>query len=242
MGKHLKDASSWSWHSLLKLYCKAVTLIFSLFCVASGQLVKSAPRAQNLDEASISGRVFWADSTIAENIRVYLVSTFQPEYGIGVGPYFNVIDSTYSDESGNYIFAMPQYTYEVAVSDHNFEDTNENLSISDHLYLNSSHPSVTTLDLYLNSLPTSIVNNRNSTTLNERLHITRGRDVMIRVPEWQGSTLHLTAVNLRGETVSQLQSSSDGSIGWDTQRIAPGNYVLKISNGTENMTTRIVLK
>ena len=107
MGKRIITVSVSSWKTLILLYGKIATLLFALFCVATGQTIKTTTSANVAGSSRIlKGRAHLAsDLSLLKNVKLYLCTVAYPVYGMSNCRHFWVIDSTTSDANGNFTIA-----------------------------------------------------------------------------------------------------------------------------------------
>jgi hypothetical protein len=110
MGKQIILFSRWSLRSLFLVYSRLTTLIFALFCAATGQTPKtgSAVRTAAATTTFKGDAYLSSDSTTLKNVKLFFQDCMAPEYGISpdygvISPWYGPMptrDSVMTDENG----------------------------------------------------------------------------------------------------------------------------------------------
>lgn len=244
MGKSIIKVSVSSWKTLILLYGKMATLLFALFCVATGQTIKTTTSGNVAGSTRIlKGKALLAsDFSLLKNIKLYLCTVAYPVYGMSNCRGFGKIDSTTSDNNGNFTIASVPVTsntlaINTTVIDKNaktidcFSQTIAYTPGKDTIYTFYLGPNICTSTI---APPAEVPANR--------LYIARGNKVTLKVPEWAAGIKSVSVVNIQGETITDLQLEPDGTIHWNTQLTVKGAYFLTIKNSNDNMTVKIVVQ
>jgi hypothetical protein len=237
MGKRLIKISHWSLKSLLLLYGKAITLLFALFCVASGQIIRTSSA-----NGTIKSRVLFAsDSKPLKNIKLYLCNVMYPVYGMSSVPYFVKKDSTNSDSSGyfNLSDTINTCNYNIA-TEINTSGLVTSFYVSRGVYCPKGKD--TTITLYMEPKTTTDVKNQFSNITPQEHYTIQGQTVTLRSPEWVGDNKSASIIDVNGKTVAHLQALTNGEIEWNTESVAKGIYFLDIGNIKNSTTLKILVK
>ncbi|MBN1759220.1 MAG: T9SS type A sorting domain-containing protein [Chitinispirillaceae bacterium] len=257
MGKHIIRATRWSFRSLLSAYSRLMTLLFALFCAATGLLPKSASAKNAADGSTVfKGTAYRAaDSTVLGNIRLLLTDCYLPDYGIvpdyGVTPLYGVytpvittLDTVETDENGTFdreLTGSGSRLFNVT-SDIVDEPTGQGrYYTSTCVAIESETDSI--YSLYLRKIPTTAVERKSAaSTKPSAMTAFRGKELQIRLPEGNGQNRIASIVNSRGQETATLASGPDGMLRWDTRSVAKGIYFLRLKNGQTNLHVKILVK
>lgn len=236
MGKQIIKISLWPWKSAIALYGKIVTLIFALFCVASGQGNKINPTMNNR-------ALFSQDSLPLSNIKIFLGSILAPVYGMSSVPYLNKIDSTITDENGFFQFSSDNNscTYKVVTESIKHNQSDKAFPyFSSRFYCPQDNDTVNTF--YMTPLVFSNVRNRFAESVPQKVYTSFGKIIKLRVPECENENSKVSIIDFKGETIARLQVQAAGEILWNTESVAKGVYFLSIENNKTHLNVKIVVK
>lgn len=266
MGRHIIQISRWSGRSLFMAYSRLMTLIFALFCAATGQLPKTTTvRRAEATTTIFKGTAYRAaDSTKLAGIKLFLQDCFSPLYGIypeyGVSPLYGVItpvygvatpapllpvkrDSVVTDENGY---------FELVLDNSNLSDksiTSEVVTdaagktvytFSDCVFIKEGTDS--TYTLYLNGNKTAVEKAARASRQPAIMTALQGQELQIRIPEWIGKSGSASIVNSLGQEVASMALSADGSFRWNTRTVAKGVYFFQTHGGGLPTSVRILVK
>jgi hypothetical protein len=231
---------------MMSLYAKAATLLFALFCVASGQIIKTASTGAAGDSTkTVKGiALFASDSTMLKNIKLYLCEASYPVYGMS-GAQYRAIDSTITDQSGNFVIdtkigSLRHTNYSVTTIAP-FQDrvSNTSLKSKDFYYPETTD---TIFTLYLAPYTQSSVKNQSNRISTDQIFTNQGKTITIKIPEWVSEKKSASVINIKGETIANLQASAEGNIYWNTVSVAKGIYLLNIRSSSNEVNVKIAVK
>jgi hypothetical protein len=238
MGRKIINASLWSWRSLISLYTRAMTLVFALFCVATGQLIKTPP-ANGLIK---SRALFESTSTPLKNLKLYLCATMYPVYGMSSVPQIVKKDSTYSDSSGYFLLPDTVTTCNYYISTPSVTTNQKNaFYLSTTTYCPKGKDSVITLRMR-EQIHTDVKNIFSEQVAVKSHYSIQGGMVTVKVPVSTNDIKGASVINVNGQTVAQLQPLTNGDIRWNTSLFAKGIYFLNIENDNGHLNIKIILK
>ncbi len=236
MGKQIIKISLWSWKSAIALYGKIATLIFALFCVASGQGNKIAPSLNNR-------ALFSQDSLPLSNIKLFLASILAPVYGMSSVPSLYKIDSTITNENGFFQFPSGNSSCTYKVVSESIKRNQNDISIqyySSRFYCPRNDDTVNTF--YMDPLIFSSAKNHFTESISQKIYTSFGKIIKLRIPECENENSKVSIVDFKGETVTRLQVQAAGEILWNTESVAKGVYFLSIENLKTHLNVKIVVK
>ena len=253
MGKHLIRATRWSWRSLLSVYSRLMTLLFALFCAATGLLPKSASAKESAGDSTVfKGTAYRAsDSTVLGNIRLYLQECAFPLYGIfpdyGIAPEYGVaiptltVDSVVTDENGNFEAVLPGTgdATRGLVSEEVVEPDGRTIYSSTCVTIMPGTDS--TYTLYLVNTTTA-AEKKADRSVPAAMTALRGNELQILIPEWKGLEAAATIVNSRGQVAATITADPDGLLRWNTGPVAKGIYFLRLHSEQANLSVKILVK
>jgi hypothetical protein len=260
MGKRLIHMSVWSQRSLFSAFSKLMTLIFALFCAATGQLSKSAStQGTGAASTSFKGTAYrLADSTVLGNIRLYLQACAMPLYGIypdyGITPLYgisqrtepmvtsDIVDSVITDEQGRFEVAFH------SSGEQYFGLTSNEVTEAAGRAIYSSKGCLTlqpgtdsTYTIYLRKLTTAVKRESGTSAPPAVMSTFQGKTLHVRIPEWQHQANSASIVNSRGQNIATLTAAPDGTLSWDTRSVATGMYFLRLLNGPATFRLKILV-
>lgn len=235
MGKQIIKISLWSWKSAIALYGKIVTLIFALFCVASGQGNKISPTMNNR-------ALFSQGSLPLSNVKLFLGSILAPVYGMSSVPSIEKIDSTFTDENGFFQFpsGKSSCTYKV-ISESITRNQNDKAYqyLSSRFYCSQNVGTVNTF--YMEPFIFSKIKNRFAESVPQKIFTSFGKIIKLRVPDCNVNS-KVSIMDFKGEVVARLQIQAAGEILWNTESVAKGVYFLSIENHKTILNVKIIVK
>ena len=259
MGKHLIRATRWSGRSLLLVYSRLMTLLFALFCAATGLLPKNASaKGSTIPSTVFKGTAFRAsDSTVLSNIKLILSDCFLPDYGIypeygvitplyGVttpGQTVPVSDTVVTDEDGNFEKVLSSAgNLSRMVASEMIEEPGARTRYYSSGCVNITGGKDSTYTLYLSNATTALERNLSSTGELSAMTALRGKELQITIPEWKGKHATATIVNSRGQKTATLSIDTDGMLRWDTRTAAKGVYFIRLNSEQADLRLKILVK
>lgn len=260
MGKHLIRATRWSGRSLLRMYSRLLTLIFALFCAATGQLPKA--KQTKTEPTIFRGTVYRAsDSTLLSNIKLYLTDCYIPEYGIfpdyGVYPEYGVVAPLYginttspiqqeevtTDENGTFkIEYTGTYSFACTFSSEVVPDPGANNTYYSQGCIDFNRGKDSTYTLYLRNITTAAERKTKTIAQPSVMNALKGDMLQIRIPDWNGQTGTAMIVNTGGRKTATLTADPNGIMHWDTRPVAKGVYFLRLQDAHTNLSMKILVK
>lgn len=259
MGKHLIRATRWSGRSLLLVYSRLMTLLFALFCAATGLLSKNASaKGSTIPSTVFKGTAFRAsDSTVLSNIKLVLSDCFLPDYGIYpeygvITPWYGVTtpgvtvpasDTVVTDEEGNFekVFSSAGNLSRMVASEM-IEEPGARTKYSSSGCVNITGGKDSTYTLYLSNVTTAVERNVSAKVELSAMTALQGKELQIRIPEWQGKTATAIIVNSRGQKTATLSIDMDGILRWDTRTVAKGVYLIRLNSEQADLRLKILVK
>lgn len=226
------------------LYGKAFTLLFALFCVASGQVIPAAAGNGSPHGTAKSRALFASDSTPLSSLKLYLASVVIPKYGMGAVPEIHKIDSTVSDTGGYFEISgtFASWNYIVAEIIQAPAGSKPVTYISSNPYSPGSGDTVYTVYMAPLVPPTTGVGIPSGATATRPLCAIRGKTVTVRIPEWTNGIHGASVANVQGAIIARLRAQPNGDIRWNAESVAAGIYFLDITNGKNHLTVKIAIR
>lgn len=248
MGKKINKASSWVFTPLLFFCNRAVTLFFAVFCIISGLSARTALSDQEVDRATIKGKVLNSiDSTALGNLKIYLGGFWLcPEYGIGLPCNFVAFDSVETDADGNFETGYSEKVFNKRTSDVIFAKKDSatstdfrHISVSDPYKLNPDAD--TSITIYMRPYGKTGIK-ENVSVPRSFLTTKRGNTVSIRLGDWSYGRQHLVRItDATGKFIAAPEITGTGVINWDTKEASPGVYFLKVFSKSTSFSAKILL-
>jgi len=260
MGKHIIRFSRWSGRSLFLAYSRLMTLIFALFCAATGQL----PKSNSVRQAEATSTVFKgkalraSDSTALSGIKLYLEDCYSPLYGIY--PDYGVIAPVYGMQVPTLLPVLKRDSvvtdangrFEVAITGSDPMSriiTSAVVTDAKGITVYSSSGCIiipagtdSTYTLYLRKTTTAIAKAAPSAAPTRVMTTWQGQELQVTVPEWHGTSGTAAIVNSRGQEIASINLSPDKTFRWDTRTFAKGIYFLRVRDGINRASVRILVK
>ena len=247
MGKQIIRISRWSCRSVFKVYSRIMTLIFALFCAATGQLTRSAS-AKRTAATNFKGTAYRAsDSTVLKNIKLFLTPCMLPEYGIAAdygivvpmyGP--STIENVTTDENG-YFRKNVNITNFTINSEEVIESSGRTRFYSSGC-IQIRNDKDSTYTLYLQEMAVDVKEGMTRPQQASVMTILQGNQLQIHIPEWKDGRTDATIINSKGQKITDLSADKDGILRWDTSPAAKGVYFLKLRNKKSDLSVKILVR
>lgn len=252
MGKQIVRFSRWSCRSLFQVYSRIMTLIFALFCVASGQLPRTSSNTRANETANFKGTAYRAsDSTALKNVRLFLSDCFAPAYGIYaeygvIVPWYGPaprVDTITTDENGHFEKNLTGSQARVITSDVVDEQSGRtSYQSSGCILIQEGVDSSYTLYLHKQIVAVEPVAARTRPEQTLIMTALQGNLLQVYIPELKENRTDASIINSKGQRITVLTTDNKGTLSWDTRGTARGVYFLKLCNKESNLNVKILVK
>lgn len=168
-----------------------------------------------------------------------------PLYGAGFNPYFTAVDSTFTDESGNFSINLDEIKFGGAdfaiVKIDTINNYNRFQSVSGELLDFESIQEPLILHMY--PIVRTDIKDKLKPQSSSFFPTIYGNTFSIKIADWSSTEKYSAKIfNISGRVVASPIVLKDGIISWNIANVARGEYYMMMENGKKTVNTRITVK
>lgn len=268
MGKMIKSASRWTWKSSLLFLNKIVTVIFGVFCIATGQTRSYSETVRHndtvdygvtpVDRYTFRGTVMNSKTqAIIENIKVALkveIEEITVDYGV-VNRNRDTIEiaSVITDQMGQFEITtvgipgnQPPWLLEAEDIDNsvngNFNTKMLNIGLLSMTEMTDGNIGDTIVTIELDPVDVSINGIKNSSIDNSIRPIFSGKNILFNIGNVNKKAGIANLIDIKGRLIDKILIPENGIFKFNTEQISSGTYFVNVIIEDINVTTQVTVK